>query len=49
MQELEEIKSVFEWFMNLQFTFCDVEIKVVYLFVFSFFILIISLFFSKGE
>ena len=25
MQELEEIKGIFEWFLNLEFTFCDVE------------------------
>lgn len=42
MQDLENIKNVFDWFLNLEFSFCGVTIKLIYLFIFSLIILVVS-------
>ena len=49
MDDIEVFRNVFSWFLDLEFTFGGVQIKIVYLFIFSFFMLIISLFFSKKD
>lgn len=49
MEDIEVFKNVFSWFLDLSFTFGGVDIKIVYLFILNFFILIISLFFSKKD
>lgn len=50
MEDLHTFQGIFNWFMNLEFNFCGVHIKVSYLFIFSFFMLVIKLFFNnKGD
>lgn len=50
MEDLHTFQSIFDWFINLQFDFCGIKIKMSFIFVFSFFMLVIKLFFNnKGD